>query len=238
MKKAILAGALLAFCAGLSSAGEAHHYDLYYDLPVKAGSRRLDVGLNSADIGRLGDMGDVAVMHKYSISDDLEAGARATFGFLNEARDSFSSIVAGAKYGLNEKSAATLNLLAPAGDVDELGLSAGYMITVDLRGLKINNHLQVGFLDGYSEDGADIELLVELVEPPKSLGTNLFGYLDILAATHVDEFGDKLGVNLMPNIDYRLHENAVMSTGVSFGIVGDDKQDDLGLVVTLFLFME
>ena len=145
MKKAALAGALLAFCAGPSSAGEAHHYDFYYNLPVKAGSKGLDVGLNSADINRLGDMGDVAVMHKYSISVDLEAGARATFGFLNEARDSFSSIVAGAKYGLNEKSAATLNLLAPAGDVDELGLSAGYMITVDLRGLKINNHIQVGY---------------------------------------------------------------------------------------------
>ena len=146
--------------------------------------------------------------------------------------------MAGAKYGLNEKSAATLNLLAPAGDVNELGLSAGYMITVDLRGLKINNHIQVGLLDGYSEDGADIELLVELVEPPKSLGNNLFGYVGILAATHVDEFGDKLGVNLMPNIDYRLHENAVLGAGISFGIAGDDKQDDLGLVVTLFLFME
>ena len=62
--------------------------------------------------------------------------------------------------------------------------------------------------------------------------------MDILAATHVDDFGDKLGVNLMPNIDYRLHENAVLGTGISFGIAGDDKQDDLGLVVTLFLFME
>ena len=97
-------------------------------------------------------------------------------------------------------------------------------------GLAINTWLQATFLKGYHADGVGLNLLIE---PTRALGDRLTGYIDVLVNTETDSFGDNLGVNIGPNVDITLSENALINVGLTFGMVGDAKQDDIGLVVAL-----
>ena len=47
----------------------AQHYDLYYVLPAEKGSTGVDVGIATADIGSVGDISDLNVLGKHSLSD-------------------------------------------------------------------------------------------------------------------------------------------------------------------------
>lgn len=55
----------------------------------------------------------------------------------------------------------------------------------------------------------------------------------MLVGTNTDSIGDNLGINPGPNVDVTLNEKAVINAGITIGIAGDAKQDDVGLVVTL-----
>ena len=228
MRKAF--AALGLFAALTASQVAAQNYDLYYVLPGEAGSKGVDIGIAAADISSISDMGDVPLMGKYSINNQLEVGALATLGFLNDGRDSLSEILVGAKYGMGESRAVTLGFLVPTGDVDDPGLSIGLMHTKALSGMDVNHRLEVGLLDGFAADGIN---LTALIEPTKSINDKIVGYLDIMIATNTDEIGDNLGIDLGPNADIGINDMAVLNVGVVVGIAGDAKADDLGLIVTL-----
>lgn len=231
MRKAlILSGILVALCAFQVAAqgGAALHYDPYYVLPGSTGGIGIDAGLSTSDFGSIGDAGDVYAMAKYSISDRLEAGAHLTFGFLNDFRDSFSAITVGAKFGFSESSAATINI-TPLNEADEIGLSIGYMQTLAMGGMDVSSHLQVGLLDGYAPEGIEIDLFIE---PRKEINKQMTGFLDVLVSTNTDGINDNLAIDLGPNLDYVVQEGLVVNAGLTFGVGGDMKQDDAGLMIT------
>ena len=228
MKKVcVLAGIMMAFCSAQIEA--QLHYDLYYGLPGSAGSKTLDAGLFTGDIGAIADGSDVPVMAKYSLSDKLEVGARITLGVLNENADALNTVVVGAKQGLGENSAVSVNLLAPIGGAEDPGLALGYMMstTCPITGLTLNNHLQLGLLKGHAPKGIGIDLLIEPVKP---LGEKMVGYLDILVATNTDDIGGApLAINLGPNVDFMLNETTAINAGVVIGLAGDSKASEIGL---------
>ena len=220
MKALIFAAALLA-CASQVSAQLT--YDLFYSLPGKVGSMGADVGILSSDIADATDVADVPVMTKLSVRDNFEVGARVT---------SLESLVVGGKYKLGESSALSAGVLLPLGDVDDPGLAVGYMISMEAAGVTWNNQLHLGLLDGHT-DGTGI-LVDILLEPYKELGDKIVGYLDILIATNTDDIGgENLGINLGPNADYLLSDSMAINAGVTIGITGDAKTDDIGFSATL-----
>lgn len=231
MKKiCVLAGIMMAFCSAQIDA--QLHYDLYYGLPGSAGSKTLDAGLSTPDIGKIADASSVPVMAKYSLSDKLEVGARITLGVLIEGADALNSVVVGAKQGLGENSAVSVNLLAPIGGAEDPGLALGYMMstTCPITGLALNNHLQLGLLKGHAAKGIGIDLLIEPVKP---LGEKMVGYLDILVATNTDDIaGTPLAINLGPNVDFMLNETTAVNVGVVIGLAGDGKASEIGLGIT------
>jgi len=230
----ILAGILLAFGAAQVGAQTALHYDPYYVLPGAAGGMGVDAGLSNVDISSLLDATDVYLMGKYSVSSRLEAGFRLTFGFLNDGRESFSEITVGAKFGLGEKSAITLNL-TPFNEIEETGFSMGYMQTLRFGDMNINNHLQVGLREAYAPEGVPIHLLIE---PVKVFSDKLSGYLDVLISTNTSSPDDDLTIDLGPNLDFLLAEGLLINAGITLGVAGDLKQDEIGLIVTAIKVME
>ncbi|MBQ37506.1 MAG: hypothetical protein CME04_14055, partial [Gemmatimonadaceae bacterium] len=88
--------AALAFATGAM----AQSYDLYYVLPGEAGSKGIEAGIAAADVGSIGDVGVVNLGGKYSLSDQIEVGALAELGLLNDALSTLSTITAGAKYSM------------------------------------------------------------------------------------------------------------------------------------------
>lgn len=231
MKKYILAGALaLAVCASQASA--QLQYDPFFALPGKAGTMGLDAGLANWDLGAIGDASDVFAMGKYSLNDKLELGARATLGFLaGDAADTFRNLQIGAKYGLSGTAALGVNLLVPAGKVNDLGLSVAIMHTKAFGSINCNHALQVNLLKGYAADGIGLNLFIE---PNKAFGDKMVGYLDLYVSTNTEDIaGDYLGINLGPNVDYKLSDKLVLNAGVSLGLAGDAKQADPGIGATL-----
>ena len=223
--------AVLFLASIVGSPTSAQHYDLYYVLPAEEGTTGVDAGLVSADIGSLGDISNLNILGKYSISDNLEVGARAVFGVVNDDRNDLSAIEVGAKLGIEETVALTAALLLPAGDADEPGLSIGAMKTRETdSGLAVNTWLQATLLKGYHAHGVGLNLLIE---PTRALGDRVTGYIDLLVGTETASFGDNLGINIGPNVDITLNENALINVGLTYGMVGDAKQDDIGLVVAL-----
>jgi hypothetical protein len=227
MKKMTILFIALLVCSTIQVGAQALHYDPYYVLPGAAGGIGVDAGLSTGDIGSIFDGSETYLVGKYSINDKLEAGARLTLGILHDGRDSFSDITVGAKYGLSATSALTLNV-TPFNEAEEIGLSVGFMMTTQMGGMDVNNHLQIGLLDGYAS-GLGIDLFIE---PVKIIDEKITGYLDILISSDTDAFSDNLGVNLGPNVDYALMEDLVFNAGVTVGIAGDGKQQDVGLMIT------
>lgn len=201
-------------------------------MPGPAGRLGVDVGVISSDVGSVVDASLVPVMVKVSVSDQIEVGARASLGVLQDGAEDLSTVEVGAKYGLLEATALTATYLVPTGDAHDPGLSVGVMHTLTSGDVMINNWLQASFLDGYTDDGVTVSLLVE---PAMIFGDQLAVYLDILANTNTDDFGDNLAIDLAPNMDIMINDMAVINAGVILGIVGDAKADELGLVVTLLV---
>jgi hypothetical protein len=225
MKKVLIFAAALLVCASQVSAQLT--YDLFYGLPGEAGSMGADVGILNSDIGSIGGATDVPVMIKKSFNDNIEVGARAT---------SFESLVVGGKYKLGESNALSVGILLPLGDVDDPGLAVGYMMSMEAAGLMWNNQLHLGLLDGHT---AGTGIFVDiLLEPYKELNDKMVGYLDILIGTNTDDIGgDPLGINLGPNVDYLLSDSMAINAGLTIGIAGDAKADDIGLSVTLLTYV-
>ena len=136
-------------------------------------------------------------------------------------------MVVGAKQGLGGNSAVSVNLLAPIGSAEDPGLALGYMMSTEMAGLTLNNHLQLGLLKGHAAKGIGIDLLIEPVKP---LGEKMVGYLDILVATNTEDIGGAyLAINLGPNVDFMLNETTVINAGVTIGLFGDKKASEIGL---------
>ena len=231
MRRVIVSAlAALAFATGAM----AQSYDLYYVLPGEAGSKGIEAGIAAADVGSIGDVGVVNLGGKYSLSDQIEVGALAELGLLNDALSPLSTITAGAKYSMGEDMALTAGLLIPTGDADDPGLSLGVMKTITSGDLMINNWLQIGLLDGATGGvGVNVDLLIE---PTKAFGDKITGYLDILVSTNTDDIaGDHLGIDIGPNADISISDAAVVNVGVTLGAVGDAKADDLGIIATLVM---
>jgi hypothetical protein len=226
----ILVSVLTALAFATSAT--ARSYDLYYVMPGPAGRLGVDVGVISSDVGSVVDASLVPVMVKVSVSDQIEVGARASLGVLQDGAEDLSTVEVGAKYGLLEATALTATYLVPTGDAHDPGLSVGVMHTLTSGDVMINNWLQASFLDGYTDDGVTVSLLVE---PAMIFGDQLAVYLDILANTNTDDFGDTLAIDLAPNMDIMINDMAVINAGVILGIAGDAKADELGLVVTLLV---
>ena len=96
----------------------------------------------------------------------------------------------------------------------------------------VNTMATGAVLDGYARDGVALDLLVE---PMHTLGGEWTGYLDIVIATNTDGLGDHLAIDLGPNIDINLNETAIINAGITFGLAGDAKQDDIGLALGLVM---
>ena len=234
MKKVLALAAVLMLCASQTSAQLT--YDLFYGLPGEAGAMGADVGILSSDIGSIADVSELPIMVKKSLNDKLEVGARATLGVLIEDGDALHSVVLGGKYKLGENNALSASLLLPLGGVDDPGLAVGYMMSMQAAGLDWNNQLHLGLLDGHTA-GTGIQVDI-LLEPYKELNDKMVGYLDILIGTNTDDIGgDPLGINLGPNLDYILSEDMALNVGLTIGIAGDGKADDLGLGVVLLKSM-
>lgn len=226
----LIAAAQAQAAAAMAMSSAPKTYDPFYVLPGTTGSIGVDAGITSPDVSSIADVSDVFVVGKYSVNDKIEVGARATFGFLREDGDAFSSALIGAKYGLTEKSAAIANVLLPIGEVEDPGVSVGYMQSMTAGTINVDCQAVASLLDGYTGGtGVGIDLLIE---PSKVINDKMTGYLDVLVSTNTDDIaGDPLGINLRPYVDYTVKEGCVISAGISVGIAGDAKQDDIGIQV-------
>ena len=107
------------------------------------------------------------------------------------------------------------------------------MHTRAVSGITINHLLAVGLLDGYT--GGTGIAVAALIEPTKELNEKLIGYLDVIIGTNTDSIGDNLGIDLGPNVDIMVNDKITVNAGVTLGIAGDLKQDDLGIVATAII---
>ena len=140
--------------------GQSLQYDAYYVLPGAAGVGGVDVVVSGRDVGDLAGASSLDLSAKYSITEKVEVGALMRSGVLDKNLGPVSALTVGAKYGFStEVSAATVNLAVPVGDVEELGVSMGYMYTKALGGLSINSMLLFGWLKAYS-GGSGVSICV------------------------------------------------------------------------------
>ena len=229
MKKSLtLAAALLTWGA---SSVFAQHYDPFFSLNGEAGSKGADVFLSAGDIGSIADAGDLSLMGKMAINDKIEVGVNIGLGVLNDAASSFSTALIGAKYGLGESSAISVNLLAPVGDADDPGLSIGYMDAREMGGTALNTHLQVSLLKGFAAAGANIDLFLE---PYKELSDKLILYIDVPIGMNTDDIGNSMNIDLAPNVDYLLSETMVINAGIGLNLYnGVSRSSDIGIALAL-----
>ena len=234
MKKVFILATALMVCASQASAQLT--YGLFYGLPSEAGAMGADVGIQGSDISSIPEVTNVPLMIKKSFNDKLEVGGRVTLGVLNDGADSFQSLVVGGKYKLGENNALSASVLLPLGGVEDPGLAVGYMMSMQTAGMMWNYQLHLGLLDGHTAGtGIDLEILLE---PYKELNDKMVGYLDILIETNTDDIGGTpLGINLGPNLDYILSEDLAVNVGVTIGITGDSKAEDIGFGLVLLKSM-
>ena len=212
-------------------------YDAYFVLPGAAGVGGVDVVFSGRDVGDLAVASALDLSAKYSITDEVELGGLVRSGVLDKGFDAFSSVTVGAKYGFStEENAATLNLALPVGDVEELGISTGYMYTKAVGGLSINSMLLLGWLKAYN--GGSGVAIKALVEPTRQVLQTVMGYCDLIIATHSEDLLDELAIDLLPNIDILKGDRMAINLGVRFGLAGKRKQEEVGLVLGILGLLE
>jgi hypothetical protein len=183
--------------------------------------------------GEIGDIaeGDINVMAKTGINDQIEVGVNIGSGLLVDGGSSFASALIGAKYGLGETRAVSVNFLVPAGDVDDPGLSIGIMAVHEVAGMPLNEHLQVSLLKGFAAAAANIDLFLE---PVKELNEQLIFYLDVFVGTNTDNIGDTLNIDIAPNIDYVLSDKIAINAGIGINAYnGITRNEDIGIAVAV-----
>ncbi len=211
-------------------------YDPFYVLPSQRGYKSIDVGMRGNDVNRPGKATNFFLMSKFTPGDNVEVGAQLTFGFLNESASNFSSLMVGSKYSLGSQRAAAINLLMPAGDIKNPGISLGVMNSLALgKQFEINGQLFLGFLKGYT--GGSGVVIDALIEPVLIINSRWVAYVDIKASSNTDGFGSHLAVNGFPNIDWVISDGNVLNMGVQFGLAGDLKSRVTGLYLTLLRTM-
>lgn len=229
-----LVGALLVLSfVQVAAQPQLLSYDLYYVLPGEVGTGGVDFGFGTPFADEIDGTSDFDLLAKYSLTDELEVGTRATFGFLNDARDAFSSLTLGAKYRLADRRALALNF-TPHNPAEKAGISVGLMNSVELGNKGINSHLIFGFMDGYAPKGALVDLLVQPVLP---LSERMFAYLDVIVSTDTDKPADRIGVLMGPNLDVELVEGLMLNAGIRFSVYSGDlilHDTDLGVGISLF----
>ena len=233
MKKLIVAIAAIGALGVQSLSAQALNYDPYYVLPGKARAIGVDLGLATPDAANFADATDIDLMGKYAVNDMIEVGGRASFGFLNEGADSFSSIVLGAKYALNENTALTLNL-TPFNEAEEIGLSLGAMHSMPIEAMDggLNSQLQLGLLDAYAPVGIAVDILLQPVRP---INDKFTGYLDVLITTNTDDMAEYLSVLVAPNVDMMLAEGWTLNAGIYGSAMSGDfaENTEFGLIITV-----
>ena len=220
------------FLAISPTSAQPLNYDPYFVLPAGLGQTSIDAGVVVSDTGDIFNTSDVVAMAKFNPHKKIEAGARFAFGWLNDTKSNFSSLVVGAKYSLGHHSAATVNLTVPAGGVDHPGLSFGLMNSTELTtGLMLNAQFQLGLLKGYNGGkGIVVDALIEAV---KVFDNRYSAYLDLFITSNTYRLSDFLAVNLGPNIDISIGAGSVLNIGVTLGLSGDAKQQETGLALIL-----
>jgi len=129
-----------------------------------------------------------------------------------------------------------VNLAVPVGDVEELGVSMGYMYTKALGGLSINSMLLFGWLKAYS--GGSGVSIAALVEPTRQVSQSVMGYCDLIIVTQSDDLVDELAIDLLPNIDFLKGDRMAVNLGVRFGLAGKRKQEEVELVLGILGLLE
>ncbi len=231
MRKILCVAALFHLFSTLAFA-QPLSYDPFYVLPSQKGYKSIDVGMDNNDKGQLTDATNFVFMSKFTPGDNVEVGAQFTFGFLNDSAANFSALTVGGKYSLGERRAATLNLLLPAGDIDDPGISLGIMNTLALgERFLLNKRLLIGFLDGYTR-GTGI-VVEALIEPAFLLSPQWTSYLDFKIASNTDDFGNFLAIDLTPNIDWIMSDGNALNFALKLGLSGDRKRSATGIALTL-----
>jgi hypothetical protein len=231
MRKALWGIALFHLFSTLASAQQLS-YDPFYVLPSQKGYKSVDLGIDNADSGRLTDATSILFMSKFTPDDKVEVGAQLTFGFLDDSSSNFAALTVGGKYGIGEQRAVSLNLLLPAGDIDDPGISLGIMNTLMLSDkIRLNKQLFVGLLDGYT-NGTGI-VVDALIEPALLINPRLTAYLDFKIASNTDDLGDFIAVDLVPNIDWIMSDGNALNFSLKLGLAGDRKRQETGMAITL-----
>jgi hypothetical protein len=199
-------------------------YDPFYTLPGPALTKVVDAGLISDDMSSASDL---FVTGKYSVSKQLEVGARGTFGFLRDGGDALASTLVGAKYALAGKRTATVDLLLPIGGTSDPGVSLGIMERRKMSTVNVDALLQVGLGKGYVAEGAKVNLELE---SSKVFDKVMTGYVDVIVGTNTNSIGDDLSIDVLPYVNYRLKAGLVASAGLRVNAYkGTTRNSDIGL---------
>jgi hypothetical protein len=216
--------------------GSQLSYDPFYVLPNQRGYKSIDVGVRGNDIGKPDKTTDFFLMSKFTPSDGIEVGAQLGFGFLNESASNFSSLIVGSKYSLGPQRAAAVNLLMPAGDIKNPGISLGIMNTLALgQQLEINKQLFVGVLKGFT--GGSGIVVDAAVEPVLIINPRWVAYLSVTMSSNTTDWSSQMSVDAFPNIDWVISDGNTLNLGLQLGLTGDAKSETTGLYLTLLRTM-
>ena len=226
MRIALVAAAAIGIigAAQVRASDAPLRYDPFYTLPGAALTKVIDAGLISDDMGSASDL---FVTGKYSVSKQLEVGARGTFGFLRDGGDALASTLIGAKYALAGKRTATVDLLLPIGGTNDPGVSLGIMERRQMNSVNVDALLQVGLGKGYVAEGAKVNLELE---SSKVLDKAMTGYVDVIVGTNTSNIGDDLSIDVLPYVNYRVKAGLVASAGIRVNAYkGTTRSSDIGL---------
>ena len=212
--------------------GQHLGYDPFFVLPSQRGYKAVNVGMRSTDTNKPDKRTNFFLMAKFTPSEFIEVGTQLTFGFLNEMASNFSSLKVGSKYSLGAQRAASINLLMPAGDIKNPGISLGLMNSLLLsKRFEVNKQLHIGFLKGYT--GGSGIVLDGQIEPVWVINHRWVAYLDLNISSHTDDPNNHLSINAFPNVDWVISDGNALNLGLKFGLMGDLKSETTGLYLTL-----
>jgi hypothetical protein len=208
------------------------HYDPYLVLPNKVGAVGVYTGLANENLSALNGRSDLYGMVKYAPLGNLEIGGRLDLGYWRRGVDTIGGASLGAKYLLHDEiDALSANVLLPMGKVGDWGLALGYMRTVYWGlGFGLSAWGQAGVLRGYAAEGLVFDGLVQLYW---SAAQRLNVFLDLGLVGGSSDFFDVLALELGPNVDLMLGENAALNLGLDLVLGGED--GGAGATVALLL---
>ena len=139
----------------------------------------------------------------------------------------FLALLIGAEYGLGDARGLSVNLGALIGDAEDPGLSIGLMNMQQLGGMAVNQHLQIGLLQGYAPAGANIDLLLK---PVKEINDKMILFIEVLLSTNTDSIGDFMSIDLAPNLDIMLNDTMVINAGIAVNLYdGIARNEDIAI---------